>query len=142
MTRFLHEDLYRLHRPGGEFPAALNGVKILVGDLASQKTRRQDVGRGDGILNCEVDADAADRGHGVGGIADAQQAGPVPAPQPVDRDGQQLDVGPVAELADAVAQMGAPNARVPHERTPSRPGVPVQTRLSESRTRTASNLRD
>jgi hypothetical protein len=28
----LHEDLYRLHRPGGEFPAALNGVEIVVGD--------------------------------------------------------------------------------------------------------------
>ena len=42
----------------------------------------------------------------MGGIADAQQAGPVPDPQPIDGDGQQLDVGPVAEFMDAIVQIG------------------------------------
>ena len=46
----LHEDLYRLYRPGGKFAPALNGVKIVIGDAAAQKTRRQDVARGDGVL--------------------------------------------------------------------------------------------
>ena len=39
----------------------------------------QEVGGGDGVLDGEVDADAADGGHGVGGVADAEQAGPVPS---------------------------------------------------------------
>ena len=95
-----------MHRPGGKFPPALNGLEILVGNLAAQQGRRQDVGGGDGVLDCEIDADAADRGHRVRGIADAQQAGSVPVPQPIDRDGQQLDIGPVAEFTDAVAQIG------------------------------------
>jgi hypothetical protein len=46
----------------------------------------EDVGRGDRVLDREVDADAADRRHGVGGIADRQQARPVPAGQPVELD--------------------------------------------------------
>ncbi len=52
----LHEDLYRLHRPGREFPPALNGAEIVIGDLAAQKTRRQDVGRGDSVLDCRSTA--------------------------------------------------------------------------------------
>ena len=35
----------------------------------------EEVGGGDGVLQGDVDADAADRGHGVGGVADAEQAG-------------------------------------------------------------------
>src|SRR5947208_16763131 len=37
-------------------------------------------------------------------IADAEQAGPPPALQPVDRNGQQLDVLPALQLVDPVAQ--------------------------------------
>ena len=53
----------------------------------------EDIGGGDRVLDREVDADAADRRHGVGGIADRQQAGPMPARQPVERDRQQVEVG-------------------------------------------------
>src|SRR3954467_15315132 len=58
----------------------------------------------DRILDREVDPDAADRRHRVRGVADAQQAGPPPALQAVDRDRQELDVLPAADLADPVAQ--------------------------------------
>ena len=37
------------------------------------------------------------------GIADAKQAWAAPVPQPVDPDGEQLDLVPVIELADAIA---------------------------------------
>src|SRR5580700_6786249 len=40
----------------------------------------------------------------MGAIADAQEARPRPALQPIDGDGQQLDVVPVPEFAGAVAQ--------------------------------------
>src|SRR5581483_3323542 len=49
-------------------------------------------GGGDGVLDGEVDADAADRGHRVGGVADAQHARRVPAPQAVHTDVEVLDV--------------------------------------------------
>jgi glucan biosynthesis protein C len=41
------------------------------------------VGRGHGVVHGQVDADPADGGHGVGGVADAQQPRPEPAAQPV-----------------------------------------------------------
>src|SRR5690348_6633707 len=37
------------------------------------------------------------------GIADAQQAWAIPSAQTIDRDGQELDILPVLELPDAVA---------------------------------------
>ena len=70
----------------------------------------QDVGGGDRVLHREIDADAADRRHRVRGIADAEQARPVPLPQPVDRHGQQLDVIEALQLADAVAAGTADSA--------------------------------
>jgi hypothetical protein len=59
-------------------------------DVRSAAARRE-CWRGDRVLNREIDADAADRRHGVRRIADAEQARPVPLAQPIDRDRQQLD---------------------------------------------------
>ena len=73
-------------------------------DGVATKRLGEDIGRGDSILDGEVDADTADRRHGVGGVADAEEAGAVPGPQSIDPHGQELDVVPVAQLGDAVAQ--------------------------------------
>ncbi len=63
----------------------------------------QRIGGSDRILNGEVDPDTADRRHRMGGIADQQQARPVPALEPVDPHLQKLHRIPVGDLADAVA---------------------------------------
>ena len=47
----------------------------------------EEVGGRDRVLDGQVDADAADRRHGVRGVADAEEPGPVPARQPVHADG-------------------------------------------------------
>jgi hypothetical protein len=76
------------------------------GDSPLQERGGQDVGRGNGILDGEIDPDAADRRHGVGGIADAQQPRSIPPTQAIDANGQELDIAPLAEFGDAVARKG------------------------------------
>jgi hypothetical protein len=44
--------------------------------------------------------------HGVGRVADAEEARAVPALQAVDGDGQEADVIPASKLADTVANEG------------------------------------
>ena len=66
----------------------------------------EDVGGGDGVLQGEVDADAADGGHGVGGVADAEEAGGGPALEVVDFYGEELDVVPGVELGGAAGEEG------------------------------------
>ena len=61
---------------------------------------------GDGVLNGEIDADSTDGGHGVGGVADAEESAAGPVAQAVDGDGQQLDVAPVFQLGGAPLQKG------------------------------------
>lgn len=64
-------DLKRLGDAGGEFASALNVGESKAGHDAGFERGREDAGGGDGILNGEVDADAADRRHGMGSIANA-----------------------------------------------------------------------
>ncbi len=66
----------------------------------------EDAGGGHGVLNGEVDADAADGRHGVGGVADAEQAGAVPACEAVDLNGEEFDLVPGGDLVDAVGEEG------------------------------------
>ena len=64
--------------PGREQAAGADGVELVRRRGAAREGRAEQVGRRDRVLDGEVDADAADRRHGVGGVADAEQAGPVP----------------------------------------------------------------
>ena len=57
----------------------------------------EDVRGRDRVLDGQVDADPADRRHGVRGVADREQAGPPPACQPVERHRQQFDLIPVLQ---------------------------------------------
>ena len=90
----------RLDDPRREQPPLLDLCSS--GSTSSPRSERpgEDVRGGDRVLDGEVDADAADRRHGVGGIADREQAGPPPARQPVERDRQQLHLVPVLQRVD------------------------------------------
>src|SRR5215472_4674379 len=79
-------------------------MEVLFGDRASEQAGRQDIGGGNRILHREIYPDTADRRHRMRGIADAQQPRPVPDAQAIDRNAQQLDIGPIAQLVDAIAE--------------------------------------
>ena len=68
-----------LRRPGPASPAASAGACTFASSGSAFSPAAsgagEDVGRGDRVLDGEIDADAADRRHGVGGVADAR-AGP------------------------------------------------------------------
>ena len=102
----MDDDLEGLGDAGGELAAVLDVVEGELGDDAGGEYGREDAGGGDGVLNGEVDADAADGGHGVGGVADAEEAGAVPAVETVDLDGEELDLVPVGDLVYAVGEEG------------------------------------
>ncbi len=61
----------------------------------------------DGVLNREIDANAADGRHRMGRIADADQAGFPPALQPIDTDGQKINVIPAFKLIQPFSGKGA-----------------------------------
>ena len=91
---------------GGQETPPLDAREVLRRDAAGAERLREQVGGGHGVLHGQVDADAADRRHGVGGVADAQEARAVPPLQAIDGDGQEADVVPASKLADAVANEG------------------------------------
>ena len=80
--------LQALRETGGERAAALYFREVFVAYGAFAKRSCQYIGRCHSVLDGHIDPDTADRRHGVSGIADAQQAGAMPLPQPVDPDGQ------------------------------------------------------
>src|ERR1700722_6066224 len=59
---------------------------------------------GDCVLNGEIDADSADGGDGMGGVADAEQATAGPVAQAVDGDGEKFDVAPIFQVGGAALQ--------------------------------------
>ncbi len=69
----------------GKFPPGLDARETFIRRTRlAQQGLRQQIGGRDGVLNRQIDADAADRRHGVSGVADAQKAGLVPQRQTVD----------------------------------------------------------
>jgi len=62
------------------------------GSRGSGKLKRfgKDVGRGYGVLNCDIDADAADGRHSVCGVADAEQARSAPLVKMINLHGEKL----------------------------------------------------
>ncbi len=99
-------DLHGLGHAGRPEAAPLHSGKIAVARCALCQDRTQDVRCRHRILDREIDADSADRRHGVGSIADAEQAGPMPGLKPVDGNGEQFDVVPIAELVDPIGEPG------------------------------------
>ena len=95
----------------GQLAAALNPDEQDVTDrqipcMRRTQYRSEDARSSHRILNREIDADTADRGHGVGRIADAEQAGKTPAAQAVDLDWKERDLIPRLDLVDAGLTVG------------------------------------
>jgi len=80
----LHQDLYALGDARGKFTALLHSLKCSKRYSPAEQGLNEDIGGGDRILYRQINADAADGRHGVGGVSYAEQPRPVPATQPVN----------------------------------------------------------
>jgi UDP-galactopyranose mutase len=100
----LQEALAALGQHGGPGAPALHGRQVRLGEGPGPQWTGEPLGGRDRVLHGEVDPDPADRRHRVRGVAEAQEAVPVPAGEPVHLHVQHADVGPVAELVDPVGQ--------------------------------------
>ena len=94
----LHEPLEALSQDRRKPAAPRDPGEVALPQAAGAQWLGQQVGRGHRVLDREVDPHPADWRHGVGGVADAQQARPVPPPQPIDLDRERLDVVPAPWL--------------------------------------------
>ncbi len=84
LQAFVRVYLQELRDTCGELAPILNARQHRLCNSPLAQRIAQQIGRGDGILNREVDADTSHRRHSVRRIADAQQSRPMPLPQPVD----------------------------------------------------------
>src|ERR1700682_128086 len=98
------ENLEPLGHARGKFAACLDLVEVDICGCALGQGRNENICGGDRVLDGEIDADAADGGHGVGGVADAEESAARPVAQAVDGDGQEFDVAPVFQLGGAALQ--------------------------------------
>ena len=95
----MYGGLEGLSDPGGQLAAALNPGEQLLADgqipcMRRLEYRSEDARSSHSILNREINADAADGGHGMSGVADAEQARKTPAAQAVDLDRKQRNLVP------------------------------------------------
>src|SRR5690242_15046610 len=104
----LHDHLERLRHARRKLAPALHGGELLLAELTAAKN----VSRGNGVLDGEIDADAADRRHRVGRVTDAKEAVAIPAREPVYLHGEQLDVVPGTDLLHARGGEGHQAAEV------------------------------
>ena len=95
------EDLYSLRVVDRFFSVVLDASQVMYGDRAAEQGFGEEVGGGDCVLQGDVDTNAADGGHGMGRVADAEQAGRTPFLKMVDLDGQELDLVPGVDLGSA-----------------------------------------
>ena len=70
----------------------LHAGQIGVRHMAGAERHGQQIRRRHRVLDREVDADAADGRHGMSCVADAEQPRPVPSPETVHANGQQLEI--------------------------------------------------
>jgi len=95
--------LHRLRDPRRQHAPALHEREITCRNVTREQRTPHNIRRCDRILNCEVDANAADRRHRVRRIADAQQPRFKPAPEAVDANGEKTNIVP-REFAHAVTK--------------------------------------
>src|SRR5207245_6130757 len=99
----LDEDLEPLGDAGRPLAPPLHPSQVLGGQPGLAQRRSEHIRGSDCILDREVDAYAADRGHRVRRITDTEEARAIPSTQPVHPDGEQLDLVPITQLADTVS---------------------------------------
>ncbi len=100
------EDLYSLCVSHGTLAVVLDSLEIVYGGAAAEDGLGEDVGGGDCVLKGDVDADAADRGHGMGCVADAEQAGGAPVLKTVYLNCEELHFVPGVDLGGAAREEG------------------------------------
>ena len=111
------EDLNCLSHAGGKFAAGLDMMQLGVGAIGRTwnmgivgvdggQSGDENICGGDSVLNGEIDADSPDGGHGVGGVANAEEAAAGPVAQAIDGDREQLDVAPLSQLGGAALEEG------------------------------------
>ncbi len=103
----LDEQLHALRHAGWPFSTPLHHGEFGSSDPSLSQGSGEDVGRGNCILNREVDTNATHRRHCVRRVTDAEQAQPPPCSKTVHRDSQQLHVIPRLDRIDPV---GAPSS--------------------------------
>ena len=90
----VRENLQGLSHSRGEFAPLLDvrqsfiDIDIDIDIFSALKCLSQDVGGGDRILNCQIDAYSSDRRHGMSCVSNTKKAGARPLTQPIDRDRQ------------------------------------------------------
>ena len=82
----LHGDLQPLRQARGQLPALLDPAQMIGRQLSFAQRFEENVGCRHRILDRQIDADTADRRHGVGGVANAQETRPEPFQQTVYRE--------------------------------------------------------
>ena len=95
------EELHFLGFAHGGFAIVLNGAEVVHGGTAGEEGLGEDVGGGDCVLHGDVDTDAADGGHGVGCVSDAEEAGGTPFLQAVDLYGEEFHFVPGVDFGGA-----------------------------------------
>lgn len=85
--RLVNTRLGSLNDADGKFAALLYFRQQLVRRAPLPQWLGQQIGRGDSILNSEIDAYSAGGRHGVGRVPNAEQSGTMPSAQSVDLNG-------------------------------------------------------
>ena len=101
----LHDELQHLGKTHRQRASVLNRLQVVVAQRPRFQRARKTVGGSDGVLDGEIDADPADRRHGVRSITDAEKARPPPLAQPINGNAEKLDVVPTLQLAYAVRKI-------------------------------------
>lgn len=96
--------LQTLYDPRAKLSLLLNAGKQIIGISFGVQGPHQYVCSGYRVLNRQIDTNAKDGRHGMSRISDAQEAGTMPAREPVDLHRQQLDFLPILQLCHAAAK--------------------------------------
>ena len=104
----VHKPLAGLHDDGGEPPSPFDFREVGRTHPAPEQRRGEDLRGRHGVLDGEVDADPAGRGHRMRGVADAEQAVDVPGLQPVQPDVEPVQV---IEGPDGIHPVGEVRAK-------------------------------
>ena len=98
-------DLHELRHTSWEFTPFLHASEQRFGHRSVAQRSGKEISSGDGVLDREIDADAAGRRHGMGGIADAEEAGKMPALETIDPYREEFDLIPVFQFLDTIPKI-------------------------------------
>ena len=92
--------LPRLNEARGQQASLLHLTEQRIHVLAPREGTGKNVCRRHGILDRKIDADPADRRHGMRSVSDREQAWLVPSHQPVELDGEKVQIGDFIQLGE------------------------------------------